>query len=397
MTEAAPKLFSPIQLRNVQVKNRIMVSPMCQYRSDDQGGPGDWHLVHLGQFAIGGAGLIFHEETAVSAEGRKTWHCAGLYHDEHTAAYRRINQFLHSHGATAAIQLGHSGRKGSNAGAMLDWRPLLETDAVNGTPPWQCYSASNIPHESGWPAPAPMTTAQITSCIDDWVIATRRAEDADFDILEIHAAHGYLIHQFLSPLSNQRTDQYGGSRSNRMRFALELCEAVRAAWPAHKPLFVRVSCVDGQGGVWNMDDTVALAIELKAVGVDVIDCSSGGIIGSTDMPRVIRTPGFHLPFASRVRTEADIPVIAVGMITEARQAENILQQEQADIIAMAHELMADPGWPLRAARRLGLSDPWAVQPPDYAFRLRRRAEQAQKLLEQQPGPVDPVLTRLVNP
>lgn len=368
-----PALFSPFTLRDVTAKNRIMVSPMCQYRSDD-GAPNDWHLVHLGQFAIGGAGIVFHEETAVSAEGRKTYHCAGLYDDAQALAYKRINAFLHDQGALAALQLGHSGRKASNAGALHDWRPLDGSDAAAGYPPWQGVSASNVAHEEGWPAPRAMTRAEIQNNIDAWVNATRLAVRADFDVLEIHGAHGYLIHQFLSPLANLRTDQYGGSRDNRMRFALEVTEAVRGAWPAERPLFFRVSCVDGKGGVWNMDDTVALAHELKRLNVDVVDCSSGGVSGETGMSLVPRVPGYHVEFAQRVRAETDLATVAVGLITEPEHAETILARGQADIIAMARELMLQPSWPVLAARALGVPDAWSVHPKDYAHRLRRREE-----------------------
>lgn len=372
-----------------------MVSPMCQYRSDD-GGPNDWHLVHLGQFAIGGAGIVFHEETAVNREGRKTWQCAGLYDEEHVGAYSRINQFIHQQGATAALQLGHSGRKASNAGAMHDWRPLEESDKENGMPPWQSISASNIPNDKNWPAPRPMSKADINACIDDWVRATRMAAQADFDVLEIHGAHGYLIHQFLSPLSNCRSDEYGGSRENRMRFALEITEAVRAEWPASRPLFFRVSCVDGKGGVWNMDDTVQLAAALKNEGVDVIDCSSGGISGETAMSLVSRVPGYHVAFSERIRREVGIATIAVGLITEAPQAETILQNGQSDIIAMARELMAQPGWPVQAARQLGVDDPWRIHPDDYAHRLRRREQIAATTMAEMGDATDPAIRRLIS-
>ncbi len=395
MTAKKPLLFEPLSIRGVDFKNRIMVSPMCQYRSVD-GGPVDWHLVHLGQFAIGGAGIVFHEETATSREGRKTWYCAGLYDEAHVSAYKRINEFIAQQGAVAAIQLGHAGRKGSNAGAMYDWRPLDESDANQGTPPWQTLSSSDIPNEAHWPSPQPMSVAQINDCIDDWIRATQMSDRAEFDLLEIHGAHGYLIHQFLSPLSNRRTDRYGGSLENRMRFALEITEAVRHAWPDSKPLFFRMSCVDGLGGIWNMDDSVRLAIELKKIGVDVIDCSSGGISGTTSMKQVARVPGYHLAFSERIRREANIETVAVGLITEATQAENILLNEQADIVAMARELMVQPGWPLKAARQLGIEDPWCVQPADYAFRLRRRHELAELTLDELGDVADPALKRMVD-
>lgn len=368
---------------------------MCQYRSVD-GGPTDWHLVHLGQFAIGGAGLVFHEETAISPDARKTYHCAGLYTQEHVDSYRRINDFIHQQGSAAAMQLGHAGRKGSNAGAMHNWKPLDDDDAANGHAPWNCFSASAIENESGWPKPVPMSQTDINNCIDDWINATRLSAQADFDLLEIHGAHGYLIHQFLSPLSNQRTDKYGGSLENRMRFALEITEAVRAAWPCDKPLAFRISSVDGKGGVWNLDDTIALARELKALGVDVIDCSSGGMSGETGMSLVPRVPGYHLPYSEAVRNQVQIPTIAVGLITDPEQAEQILSTGQADIIAMARELMAQPGWPLKAAVELGLNDPWHVQPPDYAHRLRRREDIARLTIKEHGEGAHPLLEQLVQ-
>lgn len=396
MNKTTPRLFTPIQLRDLTLKNRIMVSPMCQYRSTD-GGPCDWHLVHLGQFAIGGAGLVFHEETSVSPEGRKSYHCAGLYSDEHTQAYRRINDFIHEQGAACAIQLGHAGRKGSTAGAMSGFRSLIPDDAAGGEAPWETVSASALPNDDASPPPRPMTKADIADCLDEWRLATRRSAQADFDLLEIHGAHGYLIHQFLSPVSNQRTDEYGGSLENRMRFALELVEAVRSEWPDEKPLSFRVSSVDGGGGVWDINDTIVLCKELKELGVDVIDCSSGGMRGETGMSLVPRVPGYHLPYSEALKAAIPLPVIAVGLITEAAQAEQILANEQADIIAMARELMAQPGWPLLAARELGLEDPWSVQPPDYAHRLRRRDEVAKLTLTHDGNANDPILNRLINP
>ncbi len=394
-TNSTPRLFAPFTSRGLTLKNRVMVSPMCQYRSE-AGGPSDWHLVHLGQFAIGGAALVFHEETSTSPEGRKSYHCAGLYSDEHVGAYRRINDFIHAQGAACGIQLGHAGRKGSTAGAMTGFRPLNAADESRGEAPWQTMSASALPNDDSSPPPRPMSKSDIANCIDEWVLATRRSAQADFDLLEIHGAHGYLIHQFLSPVSNQRKDEYGGSLENRMRFALELTDAVRREWPDDRPLSFRVSCVDGGGGIWDINDTIELCKRLKTVGVDIIDCSSGGMRGETGMSLVPRVPGYHLPYSEAVKAAVDIPVIAVGLITEASQAEQILARGQGDIIAMARELMAQPGWPLQAARELGLDDPWQVQPPDYAHRLRRRDEVARFTLEDSANADDPVLKRLVS-
>jgi 2,4-dienoyl-CoA reductase-like NADH-dependent reductase (Old Yellow Enzyme family) len=371
--ERRPLLFTPITLRRITARNRIVVSPMCQYASVD-GGPTDWHLVHLGKFAIGGAGIVFSEETAVEARGRKTYQCAGIYDDRHVRQYRRITDFIREMGAVPAIQLGHSGRKASVRDAMAGWTPLTEEDARQGRLPWRGVSASAIPAAPGAHVPIEMSRKDIRTVIDAWKVAARRAVDAGFEICEIHGAHGYLIHQFLSPVSNRRMDAYGADLAGRMRFALEVTEAVRAAWPADKPLFFRVSSIDGKGGAWNMNDTIELAKALVERGVDVIDCSSGGMPGSSDLPIVPRVPGYHVSYASRVRQEVGARTMTVGLITEARHAESILQNGHADLIALARELMYNCEWPVHAARALGIEDYLDLFPPPYAFRLRRRDE-----------------------
>ena len=365
---SVPLLFQPMALRGLTIRNRVVVSPMCQYRSVD-GGPTDWHLVHLGRFAIGGAGVVFGEETAVEARGRKTHACAGLYTDEHVRQYRRITDFVKSLGATPAIQLGHSGRKASTHGATRDWAPLTPADAALGLPPWTGIAPSPLPASPGAHVPREMTLADIAEMHELWRVATCRAVDAGYDICEIHGAHGYLIHQLLSPVSNKRTDAYGGDRAGRMRFALEIAEVVRAAWPKERPLFFRVSVVDGRGGEWVVDDTLALATELKARGVDVIDCSSGGIQGSSAFPLVPRVPGYHVSYASRIRREVGIKTLAVGLITEADHAESILQAGDADLVALARGLMYQSDWPAHAAAQLGLQRHYDLFPPDYAYRF----------------------------
>ena len=273
-----PLLFTPITMRGVTARNRIVVSPMCQYVSVD-GGPTDWQFVHFGRYAMGGAGIVFGEETAVEARGRKTYHCAGIWNDHQARAYRRVTDFIKQMGAVPAIQLGHCGRNAGSHGAMEEWRALDERDARAGMPPWRGLSPSPLPARRGFPMPIEMDRDDIRTVLAAFRDATHRATDAGYDIAEIHGAHGYLIHQFLSPVSNRRTDAYGGSRENRMRFALEVAETVRAAWPQDKPLFFRVSAVDGKGGLWGLDDTVALAHELRARDIDLVDCSSGGISG----------------------------------------------------------------------------------------------------------------------
>ncbi|TDR92934.1 NADH:flavin oxidoreductase/NADH oxidase [Enterovirga rhinocerotis] len=366
-----PLLFSPLALRGLTIRNRVMVSPMCQYRSVE-GGPTDWHIVHLGQFAIGGAGIVFGDETAVEERGRKTHDCAGLYTDRHVAQYLRITTFLKSLGAAPAIQLGHAGRKASCHGAMRNWAPLRDEDAADGRAPWTGTAPSAIPAGPGAHLPRAMSIDDIRTQREIWRVAALRAVDAGFDICEIHAAHGYLLHQFLSPISNRRTDSYGGDRDGRMRFLFEITETVRAAWPADRPLFVRLSCVDGRGGLWDMDDTLALAAGLKERGVDVIDCSSGGIQGDSPFPLIPRVPGYHVGYASRIRSAIGIPTVAVGLITDPHHAEAILREEHADIAALARGLMEDPAWAAKAARILGTAPRYGQSPPDYAYRFNGR-------------------------
>jgi 2,4-dienoyl-CoA reductase-like NADH-dependent reductase (Old Yellow Enzyme family) len=370
---AASLLFEPIALRALTARNRIVVSPMCQYASED-GGPTDWHLVHLGQFAIGGAGIVFCEETTVEARGRKSHHCAGIYRDAHVAGYRRINDFIRSQRAIPAIQIGHGGRKGSGSPPWEGYRPLTAEDARRGNPPWQTVSASAIPASETAPLPQALSVAEIREVIARWREAALRACDAGYDIIEVHAAHGYLIHQFLSPLANRREDAYGGDIEGRMRLCLEIVEAVRGAWPADRPVFLRVSAVDGVNGSWNMDDTVALVRAAKARGVDVVTTSSGGIAGPGTATPVPRVPGYHVAYAARVRREVGVMTIAVGLITEARHAEAILRNGEADMIALARELLWNPHWPAHAARALGVPDYLDLLPPSYAWWLKRRED-----------------------
>lgn len=368
-----PLLFTPIKLRSVEARNRIMCSPMCQYVSDD-GGPGEWQMVNFGRFAMGGSGIIFGEETAVEARGRKTHHCAGIYKDSHIADYRRINDFIKSLGSVPAIQLGHCGRKASAHGPLQDRAPLTDEDARKGLQPWQGLAPSALPAIPGGSLPRAMDRDDIRQNIADWREATQRSLDAGYDIVEIHGAHGYLIHQFLSPVSNKRTDAYGGSLEGRMRFALEVTEAVRAAWPADKPLFFRISSIDGTGGEWGMDDSLALARELKARGVDVVDCSSGGITGDGNLAALPRVPGYQAGYAREIKREVGIATAAVGMITEPSHAEAILREGHADLIALARELMDNPNWPLQAARALGYADPLQLVHAREAQRLRLREQ-----------------------
>src|SRR5215510_13528612 len=272
----SPLLFTPVTLGRVTARNRIVVSPMCQYSSED-GAPTDYHLVHLGQFAMGGAGIVFCEETAVEERGRKSHHCAGIYRDAHIPGYRRINDFLRSQGAIPAIQIGHGGRKGSGSPPWEGYRALTTADARQGNAPWRTVSASAVPASEQAPAPHALEREEIAQVVANWREAARRALDAGYDLLEVHAAHGYLIHQFLSPLVNRRSDAYGGALAGRMRLCLEIVEAVRGVWPADRPLFLRLSAMDGVNGAWSVEDTVALARAARERGVAVITTSSGGI------------------------------------------------------------------------------------------------------------------------
>ena len=364
-------LLSPLRMRGFVTRNRTVVSPMCQYSSVD-GGPSDWHLVHLGKFALGGAGIVFTEETAVEANARKTHACAGIYSDQHRPMYRRITDFLRTHGAVPAIQLGHSGRKAASGPPWTLFQPLTEADRTRGLPPWKPVGPSAIAHRAEAQTPVVLDRAGMDRVLEAWRDAAQRAVDCGFDIAEVHGAHGYLIHQFLSPLANERTDEYGGSLENRMRFPLQIVDTVRAVWPKDRPLFFRVSALDGDGGVWDLDDTVTLARGLREHGVDVVTCSSGGINGPLNMAIVPRTPGYQVPYAARVKREAGVLSCAVGLITEPAQAEAVLQAGDADLIALARELLYNPNWPVHAARELGEPDYLDTLPPDYAWWLKRR-------------------------
>jgi 2,4-dienoyl-CoA reductase-like NADH-dependent reductase (Old Yellow Enzyme family) len=347
------RLFSPLRLRGVEFRNRIGVSPMCQYSAVD-GLATDWHFVHLGSRAVGGAGLVVVEATAVNAEGRISPADLGLWNDRQTEGLARCAGFIEAEGAVAGVQLAHAGRKASTAppwtgGGYLDvaeggWRPLVAPSAIAFRP--------------GAPVPVALSTAGIAQVVEAFAAAARRARAAGFRVVEIHAAHGYLLHEFLSPLSNRRTDEYGGSFENRTRIVRETVAAVRAEWPAELPLFVRVSATDWAEGGWDVEQSVALARELAAHGVDLIDCSSGGLVPGARIPV---GPGYQVGFAERVRREAGIATAAVGLIQDAAQAEQILNAEAADLVLLARQLLRDPYWPLHAARELGVPITWPAQ------------------------------------
>jgi 2,4-dienoyl-CoA reductase-like NADH-dependent reductase (Old Yellow Enzyme family) len=367
-------LFDPIQLRDVTARNRLVVSPMCQYSAVD-GFVTDWHLVHLGKFAQGGAGIVMMEATAVEKRGRITHGDTGIWDDSHIAGLQRITAFIKSQGAVPAIQLGHAGRKASMARPWYGNGPLTQADLERGDKPWGTVAPTETSLGEGWLAPRAFKQGDFETVLNAFRQAARRAHAAGFDIVELHGAHGYLLHTFLSPISNTRTDEYGGSLENRMRFPLEVAKAVRETWPKGKPLFLRCSSIDDVEGGWSLDDTVAFAKQLKNAGVDVVDCSSGGILGSataaqrTTIPRV---PGFQVPFAERVRKESGLKTMAVGLILSAQQAEEALQAGRADLIAIGREALYDPNWPVHAARELGVDPDYALWPHQYGWWLTRR-------------------------
>ncbi len=346
------RLFTPFQLRNVEFRNRIFVSPMCEYSSRD-GLPNDWHLVHLGSRAVGGAGLVLTEASAVSPEGRISPSDAGLWSGAHAASWRQIARFIRDQGSIAGVQLAHAGRKASTAAPWLGGEPLAPE--AGG---WEPIAPSAIPFGRGHPAPKEMTEADCDRIVSQFAEAARLSREADFDVVELHAAHGYLLHEFLSPLSNRRTDAYGGSFANRCRLPLRVVRAVRECWPGDRPRFVRLSAPHRAEGGGGLPQSVAFARELKAAGVDLVDCSSGGMVPHA---RISAVPGYQVPFAEAVRREAGIATAAVGLITEPDQAEAIVASGRADAVLLARQFLRDPYWPLHAARALGAKAAWPKQ------------------------------------
>ena len=346
-------LFSPLRLRTVEFRNRVFVSPMCQYSSAD-GAPTDWHMVHLGSRAVGGAGLVMVEATAVTPEGRISPDDSGIWSDRHAEAFRPIVDFIESQGAVAAIQIGHAGRKASTDAPWRGGRPL-GADARG----WAPSAPGTTPFTADHARPHPLGRGELAGLVDAFVAAARRARAAGFRVLELHAAHGYLLHEFLSPLVNERTDDYGGDLAGRMRLPLEIVDAVRAEWPAELPLFVRISATDWVEGGWDVEQSIAFARELRRRGVDLVDCSSGGAVADAQVPA---GPGYQVEAAAAVRAQANIATGAVGMITEPTQAETIVRTGQADAVLLARALLRDPYWPLSAARALQSEVPC---PPQY--------------------------------
>ncbi|MBV9962264.1 MAG: NADH:flavin oxidoreductase/NADH oxidase [Parafilimonas sp.] len=345
-------LFEPLSIRSIQFKNRIVVSPMCEYSSED-GFANDWHLVHLGSRAVGGAGLIIAEATAVSPEGRITPDDLGIWKDAHIDFLKRITAFIEAHGSVPGIQLAHAGRKASHSSPWKGNRPLSQNEGG-----WTTLAPSAVAYKETDPLPRKMSTEDIEQLKNDFTNATLRAMQAGFKVIELHAAHGYLLNEFLSPLSNHRTDDYGGCFENRVRLLLEVVDAVRSVLTETLPLFVRISASEWVEGGWSIEDSVQLAKLLKNKAVDMIDCSSGGNISTQ---KITVKPLYQVPFAERIKKEAGIATAAVGMITTAEECEEILQRGQADLVIMARQLLRDPYFPLHAAKKLNTDIPWPVQ------------------------------------
>src|SRR3954447_10756845 len=353
-------LFDPIAFRSLTLANRIVVSPMCEYSSVD-GYSNDWHLVHLGSRAVGGAALVVTEATAVAANGRISPQDLGIYEDGHVPGLARIVRFIHDQKTFAGIQLAHAGRKGSTA-RPWDGGGRLGPDAGG----WQPVAPTAAPFAESYPVPCPLGVGEIAQFVTAFRVAAERALAAGFDVIEIHGAHGYLIHEFLSPLVNTRRDEYGGSFQNRARLCLEIVDAVRGVWPERLPLFIRISATDWKAGGWDLDEAVALARLLKDRGVDLVDCSSGGAVHDQ---QIAVGPGYQVPFAERIRRDAGIPTGAVGLITDAHQADAIITNGQADLVLLARELLRDPYWPLHAADKLNVVVPWPAQYLRAAHRI----------------------------
>lgn len=345
-------LFSPLSIREVTFKNRIVISPMCQYSAQD-GFANDWHLVHLGSRAVGGAGLVIAEATSVTPEGRISPEDLGIWKDEHIPELKRITNFIHQHGAIAGIQLAHAGRK---AGCSSPWNGATQLSLKEGG--WQTVAPSTIAFNSSDHPPLALDKQGIERIISSFKAAAKRALEAGFQLIEVHAAHGYLINEFLSPLSNQRTDEYGGSFENRIRLLLEVIQAIREVWPESYPLFIRISATDWVENGWQIEDSVNLSKILKANGVDLIDCSSGGVIPGVKIPLV---PGYQSPLAEEVRKKADILTATVGLITEPEHAEQLLQDGKADLILFARESLRNPYFPLIFAQKLNDEIDWPLQ------------------------------------
>lgn len=369
-------LFSPLTLRGLTLPNRAVVPPLCQY-SAVEGMANDWHMVQLGRFAVGGFGLVFSEVVSVLRDGRITHGDLGLWSDDQVAPLKRITDFIKSQGAVPAVQLGHAGRKGSMQRPWEGNGPLGAEQFARGESTWDIVSAVAKPIGEGFLTPAALDAGGMARIRDAFAVAAKRAHDAGCEAVEVHCAHGYLLHQFLSPVSNTRNDGFGGDLAGRMRFPLEVIRAVREAWPQDRPVFVRISAVDGVDDGWSMQDSIAFAQAMRPLGVDVVDCSSGGIGGSaTGSKRVPRGYGFQVPYAAEIRREAGLATMAVGLIVGAQQAEAVLASGEADLVAIGREAMANPNWALMARGVLepgSTEDVFAPWPPQHGWWLEKRA------------------------
>jgi 2,4-dienoyl-CoA reductase-like NADH-dependent reductase (Old Yellow Enzyme family) len=364
-----PLLFTPLTIRGITIPNRTVLAPMVQYRALG-GVPTDFHMVHLGKFALGRFGVVMTEATAVEPRGRVGHSCPGIWHEDQIPAWRRITDYIRREGSVSAMQLAHAGRKAATYRAIDGGKPYDAKSADAGLPAWPVVGPTTEPVGNGYQTPHQLSVEEIAGITRAFADGARRADAAGFDIVEIHGAHGYLLASFLSGVSNTRNDGYGGDRAGRMRFPLEVARAVRAVWPAHKPLFFRVSSEDGAGG-WSLEDTVIFAQELKAAGVDVVDCSSGGLTGSAVATPIKRYPGFQVPYAAAVR-QAGVASMAVGLILDGPQAEAILQEGSADLIAIGREALRNPFWPVHAAEALGCDPKFELWPEEYGWWLEKR-------------------------
>ena len=364
-------LFSSFKIKSKSFRNRIVLSPMCQYKAKD-GVISDWHFQHYSRFAFSGLGAAFVEATGVSPEGRIGHGCTGIWSDSHVEGLSKIAKIFNEYNCLSGIQLAHAGRKASYLRPWDGASPITENDKAE--PAWQTIGPSAIPINNSSPVPKEMTVEDINKVREDFKKAAQRADKAGFDIIEIHGAHGYLLHSFFSPLSNQRNDQYGGSFENRIRFALEIIAEIKSVWPDNKPLFYRLSSIDAPGQGANLEDNIMLAKSLKSVGVDVIDCSSGGITGSPVLTKSKIIPGFQVPYSEKIKKDAEISSMAVGAIISADQANEIISNKRADLVAMGRELLADTQWVYKAATYFNLENAKDYLPDSYSFYLSRRDE-----------------------
>lgn len=373
------KLFEAFEIRGLRFKNRICVSPMSQYKSFN-GYANDWHFAHLSRFALGGCGLVFSEATGVSAEGRRTHGDLGLWEDPQITELKKIANFIHQQNSLAGVQLAHAGRKASERRPWHGETPVNDEDiALRNEAPWQALSPTLEPYAEAWPAPQAMDEKDIEKVINDFGQAARRADEADFDVIEVYAAHGFLLHQFYSPLCNKRQDAWGGSFENRIRLSLEVAKSIRRFWPPDKALCFRISATEWLDNGWTVQDSIRLAQLLKREGVDVIDCSSAGIGGNTPMPRFPLGPAFQADLAGQVRAGADIPTMAVGLIWQADVAEKIIASGQADFVALGRELLNNPNWALHAAMSLGEDGDYSLWDDAMGWWLNKRKRLMDKL------------------